>query len=1233
MFKISKKHSIMRISIIGIVVTTILTMATLFIHHQLKDSQAITAAGTQVTIADPPDRPLYYGGDSNNWHTRWYKVTINGKTYNAYCAEPQQGDPRGTNTASLATSSADNNLIKLLIYIFEHPTADSTLYNDIYINDSNNVPGNGYWGRDSTAEERKYEYTHAIIGYVYSNDTSGINSNVRGYINTVLGKLRDAIDNNAAVWQAAQNTQLFVAKGTRIVDGKRAQDIVWIETIDTGSITVQKCDNETRACTGSNSGANFAGINIQVCLASNPSSCQTKLTDANGKAVFSGLQASNTGYLVKETSSNTFYQLTDTSAKTITLTTANPNQTVNLYNNINRGSIKVKKHEKDSATPHGSLAGITVEVRNGSNVSIYMATNNQTYAPNAVIYTKTTDANGEVTFENLPATGITYKIKETATNSAYQLTDTSEKTVTLSTNGQTQTVDLYNEIKRGSIIVQKTDSLTGTTPQGNANLAGITIELYNGSELISSKQTDANGQAVFEDLLSNITYTVKETSTNTTNTTYNLTAEPQQVTLSSFGESKTVTIANEVKQGSITIHKADTETPNDLTGNCPTSSSSLSFAGTTFQLTNESSHPIVYDNHTIAVGAQVGDDIILGENQCSFTIQNLPYGTYKLVETKASTGYTKDSTPRSFTIPTNNRDDISYEFDNKPIRGNLKFVKYNDTDQVTMPNTVFSISLLDQNSQVKETHIVVADQNGVVDTSANPHSNHTNGYDALYNSTQTNITYAGYGTWFGLDAMNRQLPVKDNLGALPYGTYVVQELKCDTNMFCNISNQRKTINITDNRTFDLGRWDNTCSEFSISTIASNEADGSKIIEAGQNSVIKDEIAYCAKKGFTYTIHGILMDKSTGEPLLINGQTVENTIPVTPDSDCGTAVMTFEFDSSSIAGKSVVVFEKLYYDNEVKHSHENINDDDQTIDIVSLGTIAVDNSDEDKIIIPGEETKIKDTVSYCAPAGQPYTITGILMDKTTGEPILLNEKPVTQRITFTPTASCGTVEMVFPAIDTTAIAGHPIVAFESLYKAAPDESTEPTELIISHKDLEDADQTVYVISISTTIEPTDDGTKIYPRGNETTVTDIVHYCLQPGLEYTVKGIVMDKNTGNGLLINNQPVEQTVTFTPTEVCGEFPMYYTFNTSDLGGAQLVIFDSLYYNDELLIENKDINNEHESFEIDINVPDTGRFTDNGSIISSIPARVFILLSFIATPIIVYSYKRYRSRKSFLNK
>ena len=63
--------------------------------------------------------------------------------------------------------------------------------------------------------------------------------------------------------------------------------------------------------------------------------------------------------------------------------------------------------------------------------------------------------------------------------------------------------------------------------------------------------------------------------------------------------------------------------------------------------------------------------------------------------------------------------------------------------------------------------------------------------------------------------------------------------------------------------------------------------------------------------------------------------------------------------------------------------------------------------------PTEQITITDTVEYSGlTAGQEYTLKGVLMDKSTGEPLQVNDQQVTSEATFTPSESNSTVDVLF-----------------------------------------------------------------------------------------------------------------------------------------------------------------------------------------------------------------------------
>lgn len=67
-----------------------------------------------------------------------------------------------------------------------------------------------------------------------------------------------------------------------------------------------------------------------------------------------------------------------------------------------------------------------------------------------------------------------------------------------------------------------------------------------------------------------------------------------------------------------------------------------------------------------------------------------------------------------------------------------------------------------------------------------------------------------------------------------------------------------------------------------------------------------------------------MDKETGNPLTVNDQEVTATKTFTPDKADGSVDLTFVFDGSALAGKSIVAFEDVQYEGKSVGTHADIN---------------------------------------------------------------------------------------------------------------------------------------------------------------------------------------------------------------------------------------------------------------------------------------------------------------------
>jgi hypothetical protein len=122
---------------------------------------------------------------------------------------------------------------------------------------------------------------------------------------------------------------------------------------------------------------------------------------------------------------------------------------------------------------------------------------------------------------------------------------------------------------------------------------------------------------------------------------------------------------------------------------------------------------------------------------------------------------------------------------------------------------------------------------------------------------------------------------------------------------------------------------------SIGTTATDADDGDREATADDKVEIVDEVAYSnLEPGKDYTLTGTLMDKETGEPIQSDGKDVTSTVSFAPDRASGTVEVRFEFDGSALAGHDVVAFESLDRDGKEVAAHADIDDEGQTVKLVS-----------------------------------------------------------------------------------------------------------------------------------------------------------------------------------------------------------------------------------------------------------------------------------------------------------
>lgn len=353
---------------------------------------------------------------------------------------------------------------------------------------------------------------------------------------------------------------------------------------------------------------------------------------------------------------------------------------------------------------------------------------------------------------------------------------------------------------------------------------------------------------------------------------------------------------------------------------------------------------------------------------------------------------------------------------------------------------------------------------------------------------------------------------------------------------------------------DITDQDQTIYFPEIGTTAKDKETDMNLSQADKEVTLVDTVAYKnLLPGEEYVMTGTLMDKETGKPVEIDKKEVTAETTFTPKESSGTVDVIFSFDGTSLAGKTVVVFESATYDGKEFATHADLEDNGQTIYFPEIATTAKDKADGDHFTKTDKEITIVDTVKYSnLIPGKEYALTGILMDKETKEPLQADGKPITATTTFTPEDASGSIELTF-TFDGSILSGKTIVVFESL--------TYQEKEIAVHADIEDHEQSIYFPGIGTTAKDKADGDQEAVATKEVTIIDTVSYQnLIPDTPYKLVGTLMDKTTQKEVMIDGKPVTAETEFTPKDSNGSVEVIFTFDGSTLAGHDVVVFEKLF-------------------------------------------------------------------------
>lgn len=343
--------------------------------------------------------------------------------------------------------------------------------------------------------------------------------------------------------------------------------------------------------------------------------------------------------------------------------------------------------------------------------------------------------------------------------------------------------------------------------------------------------------------------------------------------------------------------------------------------------------------------------------------------------------------------------------------------------------------------------------------------------DAL--DPEVSVVGAVFHIWNDEDTFDEEMTTDENgiisLAYAKHGNYHTQEVSAPEGYAIVDLDEEGNSTVTDFKVNDQGmiEWDESGAmaqthEFTLEnmpktmkTTAVDSESGTHEGQARDELTIVDTIEYTGLVPENeYTVSGTLMDKVTGEPALDDeGNEITASTTFTAEESCGTVDVTFTFVGASLAGKQLVAFETMEFEGAEYMVHADIDDVDQTVNVVDIATQARDAESGTSVGTVGEHVKLIDTVAYTGlTPGNAYKLFTMLMDKGTGNPLTGDDGlPIVSTTEFAPETPDGTID-VEVEIDTRELAGHDIVFFEKLSDAQEN-------IVATHEDVNDDGQTV------------------------------------------------------------------------------------------------------------------------------------------------------------------------------
>lgn len=350
------------------------------------------------------------------------------------------------------------------------------------------------------------------------------------------------------------------------------------------------------------------------------------------------------------------------------------------------------------------------------------------------------------------------------------------------------------------------------------------------------------------------------------------------------------------------------------------------------------------------------------------------------------------------------------------------------------------------------------------------------------------------------------------------------------------------------------------------------------------------------KGEGFTLKGVVYNKSTRKPMLVDGKQVTNSIDFTAKGNSEEVALKYQYNGLKSdayhkdKNDDLVSFVYLYKDGILIDKEEDFDSFDQTIKLPSCGTSASDGITKLHVGYASKTAIFRDSVDYYnLIVGDWYSTTLTLHLNKNGKdagPLKdANGNLITATVKFQAKTTDGSVK-VEVKYDASLLAGETVTAFETI-------RTKGYE-VCGHTEITDEGQQIHYPELKTSAKNSKDNSQHVKEGEVAKIVDTVNYSkLDSSVAYKVVTEAWDYNTQQIVVSDGKKVRKVTELhvdSKKPENGSFDVSMSFKTDGLGKHKVVIFEYVYDNKGNLISKEaDFDAESQTIYIDKTPNKTG--------------------------------------------